>query len=166
MGGSDPHDMTTTALSALDRTRATLDATIVLGPANPHRERVLLLTHRLAIRCIESPLHFPDVVRGCDIALVSFGVTAYELAACRVPALYLCLSDDHASSASVFEDARIGAVVGTYPNLSIDGIARSLEGAVDAFQDPDSWLHRVPAVVDGQGSVRVARRVAAALRGS
>ena len=37
-----------------------------------------------------------------DLAVASFGVTAYELAAVGVPAVYLCLTDDHAESAEAF----------------------------------------------------------------
>ena len=40
-----------------------------------------------------------------DLALCAFGVTAYELAAFGVPALYLGLTEDHARSAGAFDRA-------------------------------------------------------------
>jgi spore coat polysaccharide biosynthesis protein SpsF len=40
--------------------------------------------------------------------LAAFGVTAYELAAFGVPAIYLSLTQDHALSASAFEQDGMG----------------------------------------------------------
>ena len=43
-----------------------------------------------------------------DVAICAFGVTAYELAACGVPAIYIGLTRDHVLSASAFADAGMG----------------------------------------------------------
>lgn len=166
MGGSDPQNMTSTALRALTGLATAVDATVVLGPANPHRGGVVALARDLGVRCLASPPNFAELVRDSDLALVSFGVTAYELAACRVPALYMCLTDDHARSASVFEQVRVGSVIGTHPDLPVSRVAARLQDALLAYRDAGSWLHRLPTVVDGAGATRVARRIAAALRGS
>src|SRR5207253_1521392 len=58
-----------------------------------------------------------------DLALCAFGVTAYELAAHGVPALYLCLTDDHARSASAFERAGMGICLGLHDCVEDDEIA-------------------------------------------
>ena len=164
MGGSDPRDMTSAALHALQRLRSPVDPTVVVGPANPHRPAVLALSRRLGVRCLETPSNFADLVRESDLALVSFGVTAYELAACRVPALYACLTDDHARSASAFEREGLGAVIGVLPDAA--GMATRLEGTLAEYRDPGSWPHRVPPLLDGAGATRVASRIVAAQRGS
>jgi spore coat polysaccharide biosynthesis protein SpsF len=40
-----------------------------------------------------------------DLAIASFGMTAYELACMEVPALYFCLTADHAESCQAFVEA-------------------------------------------------------------
>src|SRR5690606_2144175 len=47
-----------------------------------------------------------------DLGLCAFGVTAYEMAAFGVPALYLGLTADHARSASAFDKAGMGQLLG------------------------------------------------------
>jgi len=38
-----------------------------------------------------------------DFAIISFGVSAYELVAMRIPAIHICLDEDHWTSSEVFE---------------------------------------------------------------
>src|SRR6201999_4115704 len=57
-----------------------------------------------------------------DLALCAFGVTAYELAAFGVPALYLGLTEDHAASAQAFADAGMGISLGVAEDVSDEEI--------------------------------------------
>jgi spore coat polysaccharide biosynthesis protein SpsF len=155
--------MSSIVLDAMSNVTAPCDPTLVIGPANTHRQTLRAHAALLGVRCVESPADFTDLIRNADIAVVSFGVTAYELAACRVPALYLCLTEDHARSASVFEKVGVARVVGTYPGISIDRTGECLQEALDAYLDPGSWLHELPSLLDGAGGVRVANRIASKL---
>jgi spore coat polysaccharide biosynthesis protein SpsF len=91
-----------------------------------------------------------------DLALCAFGVTAYELAAHGVPALYLCLTDDHARSASAFERAGMGLSLGLHDCIEDDEIA-------DAMRDllADGALRQAMhaagiMTLDGEGANRMA----------
>ena len=70
-------------------------------------------------------------MRLSDLAIVSFGMTAYELAALRVPSMYICISEDHAESASALEKACHGISLGNqkYIDTTLMGnyLARTLE---------------------------------------
>lgn len=57
---------------------------------------LLACTHR-CYDVREDAHDMPALMAQADLAIASFGVTAYELAARGVPAIYLCLTDDHAS---------------------------------------------------------------------
>ena len=62
-----------------------------------------------------------------DLALCAFGVTAYELAALGIPALYLGLNEDHVASASAFADAGMGLSLGLAGKVSEAEIARNVQ---------------------------------------
>ena len=52
-----------------------------------------------------------------DIALISYGTTAYELATLGIQAFYFCLSQDHADSAKEFEKNFYGKSFGYSENI-------------------------------------------------
>ena len=96
-------------------------------------------------------------------ALCAFGVTAYELAACGVPAIYLGLTDDHARSATAFADAGMGISLGVASHVSDTDIAATVQ-----------WLLHKPgarremrgcglSLMDGQGAARIAADLSQAL---
>ena len=99
--------MTLSALRAIDSLTHPFEATIVLGKAFMHQPALddLLATARRQYRVLRDPASMAEVMAESDLAIASFGVTAYELAVMGVPAIHLCLTDDHAQSASAMADA-------------------------------------------------------------
>jgi spore coat polysaccharide biosynthesis protein SpsF len=165
MGGSDPLDLTRLAARGLAKITAPFRARFIIGPG--FRGAPALS------REIEAMSPGFEVVQGlddlgsefaaADLALISFGVTAYELAALGVPALYLAISDDHALSASSFEKAGMGSVLGLGRVLRPDDIAR---GIWKLLLDPDRRRDMRAAgltTVDGRAGERIAADLAQAL---
>jgi spore coat polysaccharide biosynthesis protein SpsF len=98
------------------------------------------------------------------MAIAAFGVTAYELAAYGVPALYLCLTADHAASASAFEDAGIGVSLGVENAIEDFDIASA---AWALLNDPARRREMHAAglmTIDGEGAARIAADLAASLK--
>lgn len=156
MGGSDPQGLTVPAVRALMSLNDDFDATVVIGPAaDPLIEaRVARLAPRFTI--VRSPNDLPKLMSEADLGLISFGVTAYELAAMGVPAVYLCLSDDHAISASAFESAGMGLSLGVASRLSEAMIAAVVN---DLLGDPVYRREMGTAgrmSIDGRGAARIA----------
>ena len=52
-----------------------------------------------------------------DFAVISFGQTAYELGALKVPAIYLCLTPDHQESSKLFVNKGIGISMGQFEKI-------------------------------------------------
>ena len=94
---------------------------------------------------------------------MSFGVTAFELAALGVPALYLALSEDHARSASAFEEAGIGKVLGVGRVLRADDIARIVWELIRDDEKRRDMRAGGLALVDGRAAERIAADLSAAL---
>ena len=89
-------------LKALSRVTTPIQARFVvgLGFANPGA-----LIKEIEAAGFEVLFNVPELAAEfarADLALISFGVTAYEMAALGVPALYVTLTEDHAASASAF----------------------------------------------------------------
>ena len=160
MGGTDPLGLTLPTVEAIAKLPANFDGTIVLGPgAAPHLETEI---GKIATRfeIIRAPNDLPRLMAEADLGVISFGVTAYELGALGVPSIYLCLTPDHALSASAFERAGMGVslgVAGEVSEMMIAGAVQSLLG--------DGERRRAMAAagrmnLDGRGAQRVAERIA------
>ncbi len=165
MGGSDPLDLTRLAARALAKITVPFRARFVIGPG--------FRTARAVAREIETLSPNFEAVHGlddlgpefaaADLALVTFGVTAYELAALGVPALYLAISDDHTLSGSTFEKAGMGIVLGLGRMLRADDIARA---TWKLLLDPEKRRDMRAAglnIVDSRGGERIAADLAQAL---
>ncbi len=114
MGGSDPFGLTLRAARALAKLDPVFRARFVIGPGLADAAKTARLIAGLApnFETIEGANDLTTEFAASDMALTAFGVTAYELAAYGVPALYICLNEDHAHSASAFEDAGMGLSLG------------------------------------------------------
>jgi spore coat polysaccharide biosynthesis protein SpsF len=160
MGGTDPLALTLPAVDALAKLPPTFNATVVIGPgAPPHLESEIgKVAPRFEI--IRAPNDLPRLMAEADLGVISFGVTAYELAALGVPALYLCLTPDHALSASAFEAAGMGISLGVAGEINDMMIA----GAVQSLLSDAARRRAMSAAgrmnLDGRGAARVAERIA------
>jgi spore coat polysaccharide biosynthesis protein SpsF len=98
-----------------------------------------------------------------DLALCAFGVTAFELAACGVPAIYLGLTEDHATSASAFADAGMGIALGVADRVPDVEIARTVQWLMSKPQTRRDMRNAGLCLMDGQGAARIAADLAKAL---
>ena len=166
MGGSDPFGLTLRSARALAKLDPVFRARFVIGPGMANRERVAKQIVSLGrnFETIEGADDLAIEYATADLALAAFGVTAYELAAFGVPALYLCLNDDHALSASAFEQAGIGVSLGVAETTSdaeiADGVRRLLNDAARRRDMRTAGL----MTVDGEGHARIAADLSRMLR--
>ena len=157
MGGSDPKDFTRLALQAVGRMTAPLKVRFVIGPnfVDPG-----VLTHEIEAAGFEAPHDVADLAAEfarADVALISFGVTAYEMAALGVPSLYLTLTEDHAKSASAFCQAGMGEIVAPDPS----SIASALGKLISDGDRRQAMSNIGPTLIDGKGAERIAAELAA-----
>ena len=158
MGGSDPCALTLKALDGLSLVTEALSVTVVLGPgftAESGLERALASSPHCTevLRDVED---MSAVMGMSHVAVVASGVTAYEVAAMGVPAVHLCLTDEHVHSSS--ELHRLGGAVslGLHTQISPSKIGRAVGSLLG---DPSALAHmsRIAArLVDGRGARRAA----------
>jgi len=128
MGGSDPLDLTRLAACGLSKITAPFNARFIIGPGFRNTKRLIREIQAMSpnFDIVQGVTDLGAEFAGADLALVTFGVTAYELAALGVPALYLALTDEHALSASGFGKAGMGIVLGLGRVLRVEDIARAV----------------------------------------
>jgi spore coat polysaccharide biosynthesis protein SpsF len=167
MGGSDPFGLTRMVARALAKISAPFYARVLIGPsfALPDllvREIDALAPNITAVKDADAAAEFA----AADLAIVAFGVTAYELAALGVPALYLGLYPDHIESARVFEHMGAGTMLGLGRTLAEDSVARAAWDLLRDGERREAMRKAGVAAIDGRGAERIAADLAQALETS
>jgi spore coat polysaccharide biosynthesis protein SpsF len=165
MGGSDPYGLTLRAARALSALDPVFRARFVIGPGFENRERIAQTVTALSsnFETIEGANDLMTEYAAADLALAAFGVTAYELAAYGVPSLYLCLTEDHALSASAFEHAGMGISLGLAQSLTDRDIANSVWALFGDAERCRDMRKAGLMTIDGKAGVRIANDLATAL---
>jgi spore coat polysaccharide biosynthesis protein SpsF len=115
MGGSDPWGYMDRLAAPMAQACRELGMHLglVVGPGFRERQRQIDFYQTLGkhVRVFDAPQSMTEVYGWCDAAVTVFCVSAYELAACGKPALYICPDRDYREHASVFEELGYGQVV-------------------------------------------------------
>ena len=160
MGGSDPQGMTLKALKALEMLEDDFEVVVVLGAGFQHKDELnnLLSDYKHHFEVQENVKNMAELMAQSDLAVASFGVTAYELAVMGVPAIYTCLTEDHAESASAFVGEGMGI------SLGVSGCVRikTLAGKVSCLLKNKPKRLRMSTVqkINGGGAERIADLIA------
>ncbi len=166
MGGSDPAGMTLKAVRAVARVVHPCHVSVLLGPGFSHRRALDALTEELVrpyeILC--DPDDLPALFCRTDLAVASFGVTAYELAACGVPSVLLGLTDDHVASASALKRAGAALCLGRHDAVDDETLIRTVDGLLADPARRSRMGRRAAGQVDGLGARRVADRIVEQVR--
>jgi UDP-N-acetylglucosamine:LPS N-acetylglucosamine transferase len=165
MGGSDPAGMTAFALDALNLLPRPLAVQVVVGPAFSRASSLAeIVAHsKHAVRVSQGLDAVAPLMRASRLAVASFGVTAYELAACGVPAVHLCLTADHARSSSAFEQAQIAERLSVFSHIRPQQVAEAVGGLLGDASRRTEMAARARALIDGRGAQRVAALVVSGL---
>jgi len=165
MGGSDPLGLTERAANALAGLCSTFRVRFVIGTgmADGAKAAARIAARRRNYETVEGADDLSTEYANADLALCAFGVTAYELAAFGVPAIYLGLTAEHARSAAAFAESGMGLSLGVAAEMSDSDIARAVQ---TLMYNPSARrrMHNIGlSRIDGQGAARIAADLAAAL---
>ena len=129
MGGSDEHNMTEIVINALILIKKSFNVTIILGPGYQHEKSLkkTLLAATFKYKVHINPPDIASIMSKATMAIISFGQTAYELAALKVPSLYLCITEDHSNSSQLFVRKEVGINLGLISKLNAQLIADNIK---------------------------------------
>jgi spore coat polysaccharide biosynthesis protein SpsF len=166
MGGSDPQGLTLRAAKALAPLDSAFRIRFVIGTGMADAAKVAagVVTIKNNYETVEGADDLAIEYASADLALCAFGVTAYELAAFGVPAIYLGLTEDHARSASAFEAAGMGVSLGVASEIEDDQILASVKALMQDAARRREMRAVGLATLNGNGAARIAADLAAALK--
>lgn len=158
MGGSDPLNLTWDVACRLKDSEAEIDPIFVIGPGFVmpdllnKRLRSLFPEARIAVK----PSSLADLFEQAGLAITMYGVTAQELAAAGVPALYLCLDEDHCFSARSLAERGVGITLGLADEVDWPSVMAKIEQLLVDGDELALMAKRGPRLIDGQGAERLA----------
>ena len=166
MGGSDPLGLTERSARALMALDGNFRIRFVIGSGMQDARKVAarIAAMKSNYETVEGADDLSTEYAAADLALCAFGVTAYELAAFGVPAIYLGITDDHARAASALGMAGMGASLGVASQVTDAEIL----GAVRALMNNGGRRREMRslglATMDGGGAARIAADLNQALK--
>ena len=164
MGGSDPAGLTLKAVRAVDRLDEDFESVVIVGAGFCHRQslRDLLGQTRRRFTVREDVSEMSAAMARADLAVCSFGMTSYELAAMGVPAVCVCLTEDHAESASALVAAGMAISTGVDDQETETRLAAAVEGLLVDKNARARMSDRARELVDGRGARRIAELLVSA----
>ncbi|MFC1705297.1 cytidylyltransferase domain-containing protein [Planctomycetota bacterium] len=161
MGGSDPARLTAWVVRALERLEYALPITVVVGAGYTDGDNLaaVVAASRHVVQILRNVNDMRSVMERCEVAVVSFGVTAYELAAAGVPAVHVCLTNDHAVSSTAFGAAGLAVALGVHDRVADDLLATTVQRLLDDPERRGVMGARARATIDGLGARRLAAKI-------
>jgi UDP-2,4-diacetamido-2,4,6-trideoxy-beta-L-altropyranose hydrolase len=162
MGGSDPDDVTSVVIRALQNIEIEgFEAKVVVGANNPHYAKLQYEVSQLSasVQLINDSHDMPGLMRWADLAISSGGTTCWELAFMGLPALVLVIADNQKASVEELRQA------GTFVCLDNDvlyrenAIAHHLRWMMSSRKLRERLYRTSTRLVDGNGVFRVIERI-------
>ena len=161
MGGSDPEGLTIIAIDAIEQIAGNFHVVLIIGRGFMHQAA---LKKRLAVAERNYEIHhnvinIAQLMLDSDLAISTFGVTAYELASVKTPSIQISLTIDHEESCRALLLAGLACSLGLYHSVTPDIMARKIDETINAFKGNSEY----PSIIDGCGYERIAREIKARL---
>ncbi len=136
MGGSDSLGLIFRVIKALDK-KINMKINLIIGISFKQIKSLEKIVEENPndIKIYVNPEEITKLIANADLAICSFGMTAYELAYCSVKTLYVCISEDHSFSAKTFELSGFGKNLGIHDKLSDEVLKIKINDFIREFQE-------------------------------
>ena len=169
-GGSDRYDIAGRILRNVLKSPGIckLQYCVVSGPYNQYLPQLLELEQSHEnVHIYQNVTRMSELMQSCDIAVTAGGFTMYELCAVGIPILCFSFVDNQEKVVEGFRERKIVCFAGNYLTqgermipLIAEQIAM-LHGSVELRR---SCCEKERELVDGQGALRIAKRLCELLR--
>lgn len=155
LGGTDPDNVTSLVLAAIEESELTLALDVVVGGGCPWLEAIAERVASMArARLHVSPANLGALMAVADLAVGAAGTSAWERCCLGLPTLMLVLADNQRENARQLAAAgAVRCVTGSERDLAA-AVARALRELVGDRALLDSMAARAASLCDGLGSLR------------
>ena len=158
LGGADPENFSGRVLEALRHSEQVAEqALLVIGPANPFRDRLVAEAAEIGADWVVDPPDLPALMAEADIAVTAAGVTCWELICLGVPLVVLLTAENQRAVARAVHE--VGIVLDKSESRDPARIARALSNLAADPELRGRMAIRARELVDGRGAERVAAAV-------
>lgn len=128
-GGSDPHNHTTRTIEAIKPYGSRFKKIIVvIGSMFPHKTSLenAIKDCRVPVEILSNISNMPDVIKSCDVAISSGGLTTWELGALGKPVIILPSGQREEVSARFLEKMQFAQCVYSPQNITIEELGSKI----------------------------------------
>ena len=157
-GGVDSKNITQKAIAAVKQLGMNdLVVRIVIGPKNPHVERLAQELRNVPFRCelLFDVRDMASLMEQADLAITASGSTCWELTYMGVPFLTSILSDNQEKVALSLDQAGVSRCLGWWDEIEESNIEKAITALMDRYDLRVETLRKANDLVDGLGTRRV-----------
>lgn len=167
MGGSDSKGLTVKAVSALEGlAEIGIDIIVILGPYFSEHTRLskMLLNAKGVYRIIENPQNVAEIMARVVVAVVSAGMSVYELAFLGIPAVVISQSREHSAYAELLEGLGLCLSLGYFEDVTEGELKNSVRRVVSDADWRMKLSEKAGHLIDGLGAQRIGDAIVTELR--
>ena len=160
MGGTDPQGLTINILNTIDLMEDKFSILAMVGPMFMHKAKLDDFCSKSSkiIEIIIDPPNVAQIMFSADLAVISFGMIAYEVAATKTPAIYIPSSKDHALSAGALVNAGMGISLGYKTKINYHLLEKKLSQMIGELNSTEKPIIHSD-LIDGSGATRIANHI-------
>jgi UDP-2,4-diacetamido-2,4,6-trideoxy-beta-L-altropyranose hydrolase len=157
LGGGDPDNVTLKVIQALKQVEVPgLEARIIVGPANPHREE---LDREVGgdkhLQLLENAAHMPELISWADLAICAGGGTFYELAFMQLPGCVIVIAENQKLNVDYLEKQKLCLNIGCLHSLNLNEICKDVCRLIFDEKLRKEMSRKLRGTVDGLGTDRI-----------
>ncbi len=163
-GGTDPKSITLKALDAIfGITNHKFYIRVIVGPGfNPElKEKIEKKAKALMHTCevVYSPPSLVEHMLWCDIAVVSSGLTKYELALTGTPSIQISINEEHACVNKPFARTGVAEHLGIDSDVDIEGVQEAVVRLIGNPERRRTMSEIGQSILDTQGVARIVEAI-------
>ncbi|MFH0837529.1 MAG: glycosyltransferase [Candidatus Aenigmatarchaeota archaeon] len=154
MGGTDPGKLTLKVLGVIEKIKNSFTTTVVIGPAFIHADKIKEIISNSKRKYIlkESIEYMGDLMYTTDVAIISGGISVYEIATVGTPAIIICQNEHENTNA--FGDYSFVIKLGL-DNQTEEDILKNIKELINNHELRERMSKEGKETVDGKGAERI-----------
>jgi spore coat polysaccharide biosynthesis predicted glycosyltransferase SpsG len=162
MGGSDPTNLTSRVLQALQQIDIEhINVRIAIGGSNPHRASLERSASQMSgcVELLNDVQNMAELIASADVGVAAAGTVSWEICALGLPSLLVPVADNQMRAAE--ELGRLGAALIISPNFGLTEIESTLRDLMQSASSREKISARGRALLDLDGPGRVVAEILA-----
>jgi UDP-2,4-diacetamido-2,4,6-trideoxy-beta-L-altropyranose hydrolase len=159
MGGSDKYNITKKIINSLLKKNINFEVNIVLGKLYTHEKQIFkLINNNPHFHVIRNPTSLTSLMQESTIGIITFGITVYESAICRLPVFVISHSTENHESSKLVEKYGWISYIGKHNKINYDLLTKNLLDLMNNKKELEK-MKKNCSKIDGLGPYRVSEYI-------